>query len=1010
MLFRSSSHRGVFCPKNYEEGNNYPDVETTYIKAQYSGSENPIMSTILYPKNDSDITQQIPNIIRHGNGLKQIGADDFFYYQEQRSKVQFTSPNMEFNGELLFIRRNDSDSAKIEYVYLQDAQSLTFENNMTFQSTNPLKSILLTYSNASQISGYINGGTSQISIYCPFGENAVEMVKMDGTNTTFNTSPTESTVTFSISGPSSFVISSSDEYSSPEKNNLMELVPERNMPPKESWEIDLNVFSGLQHPYVLYNSTELKQIRKKVSDPSKSWYNWSEDYFGDISEVLSRDLEDYEDDQRRHAVYKLALNFTLYDGEECLNKTIEYLLDMGSITHYSSDLRRAKSVEAYAIAFDMIYQNLTSTQKEQIRELLYEHASPLKRMHLFHRNNHRVVDAGALGLTGLVLQDKEMIDIATETCLDYFYNQNPADGGSFEGYSYMAFALYHMSQFATGLRRLGTFDFYNDAKLLASFDYIAETLGPLGMPGSFEDCTFDKDIQEVLLFAAAQVNDTAPEKAQRYQYIWEQRQNNSKYSSSSTYGYLLGAAPSFHRILLYNVNETITAEPFESRKEVWRASSMAYLRTGGKDGLFMPFSCKDYDQNHPHQDENSFELWAYGAYILNNPGYPGWGAKFHTWSQSTEGANSLLIGGSDQLQVEANGLSSSISSPYFTTVIGDGTELYNDAGAFEYSPEPFILLYANIGIIFTCGLVYLFILRDISISMEPFDKLKEKIQKSTLKQKLSASSIKKSPSKLELLGMSFIHPFKIQEELFKERYFEKNWRFLNRCINLFIAGLFVAIFLICSVEINDTIQYHSQYHEDKYNFVFSLLPYILLLIFTLGPIIIGLLSYLANKIYTKSNTLIINKITEGTTFSVEKKKIRSLSSLSFLWIFPMIIFAGVLTFFTTVQSLNGAIHGLWTELNSINDVYEIMVIVLIEAIYNFGWIILFGIPFILLSISIFMRGVTNLSDGEIKAKRAWKIPLIGFMLIFVIIFLLYLSLYIAFKSIFSLITIEAIVN
>jgi hypothetical protein len=631
-------------------------------------------------------------------------------------------------------------------------------------------------------------------------------------------------------------------------------------------------------------------------------------------------------------------------------------------------------------------------------------------MYLFHRNNHRVVDAGALGLTGLVLQDEEMINIAIETCLDYFYNQNPADGGSFEGYSYMAFALYHMSQFATSLRRLNAFNFYNDPKLLASFDYMAKTLGPLGMPGSFEDCTFDKDIQEVLLFASAQINNTDPEKARHYQYVWEQRQNNSKYASSSTYRYLLGGDASFHRILLYNVNKTIKAEPFESRNEVWKGSSMAFLHTGGKDGLFMPFSCKHYDQNHPHQDENSFELWAYGAYLLNNPGYPGWGEKFHTWSQSTEGANSLLIGGSDQLRVEANGLKSSISSPYFTTVIGDGSELYNDPGAFKYSPEPFIVLYANIGIIFACGLLYLFILRNISINLAPIDKLRERIRKSKLKEKFSFHYFKDSQSKLELLGMCFIHPFKIQERLFKKGYFEDNWKFLNRCINLFIAGLFITIFLSSSLDVTNTIIYHSQYHEDKYNFVFSLLPYILLLIFSVGPIIIGLLSYSANKIYTKSNILILNKLGENSSFPMENTKIRSLSALSFLWIFPMIVFAGFLTFFTSVQSLKGAIHGLWTELNSINDVYQIMVSVLIEGIYNFGWIILFGIPFILLSTFIFARGVNKLSEGEVNMKRAWKIPLIGFMLIFVVIFLLYLSLYIVFKSIFSLITIEAIVN
>jgi len=1000
-----SSDEGIFCPKNYDEGNNYVDIDTTYIKTRYSGSKNPLMATVLYPKNDSDPSQQIPEIISLSNGLKKIGEHDFLFYQNTRSLVQFISPDIEFNGELFFIRRNATDSTKIAYCFLQKTNYLKFDNNITFQSSNPVDNILITYSNNSQISGYINSQNVQVQIYSPF---TPEMIKINGINSSISYS--ENILTLSVNDSCSFVISDSDEYYNPEKNELTSSTVMPSMPTKDICGIDMDVFTDLTHPYILYNSTELEEIRTKISDPNKPWYNWTNDYIGDISIELSRDPDFYEDDQRRHAVYKLALSFALGNNASVLNKLKEYLLDMGSTTHYSADLRRAKSVEAYAIAFDMIYQNLTSNEKTIISNLLYEHAEPLKRMNLYHRNNHRVVDAGALGLTGLVLQDEEMINIATETCLDYYYNQNPTDGGSFEGYSYMAFAFFHMSQFTTGLKRLGAFNFYEDPKILASYDYMAETLGPLGMPGNFEDCTFDKDIQEVLLFAAAQVNGSYPEKAEKYQYIWEQRQNNSQYKSTIDFGYLLGGDPSFHRILLYSVNNTIQAEPFESHKEVWKESSMAYLREGDENGLFMPFSCKNYDQNHPHQDENSFELWAYGAYIANNPGYPGWGEKFHTWSQSTEGANVLIIGGSDQLQVVANGLSSSISSPYFTMIIGDGTELYNDLGSINYSPEPFILLFANIAMILICGLLYTLISRDLSFEMNPIQKMKEKFHRSKLKEKLSSNEINQDPSRKDLIKYSFLHPFKIQEELFKDRYFEENWKFLNRFIHLFLGGLVITIFLISCIEVNNTIIYHSQYHEDKYNFVFNLLPYVIIGIFTIGSIILGALTYLSAKIYAKSNRLIVKRITETQSISINKNKLSSLSTLSFLWIFPMILFAGFLIIFTTVQGLKGAIHGLWTELNSINDVYDILVSVLIGVINNFGLIILFGVPFILLCSWIFARGIKNLTNGELSIKRTWKIPLIGYVLMFVLMFLIYMNLYIVFKSLFSLVSIEAIVG
>lgn len=1002
---RMESDNGVFCPKNYQEGENYPDIDTNYIKARYSGSEIPLMSTMLFPKNDSDTTQKIPKINHLPNGLKQISKNDFLFYQKQRSTVRFLSPNIEFNGEIFFIRRNETNPTKIEYCFIQEATYLKFENTIIFQSSRPLNNILILFSNNSQVSGFINGQNSQVEIYSHF---TPKIIKINDVNKSLSYS--DNLTSFSITDSCSFVISDSNQYYNIEKNELATPTLMQSMPTKDIWGIDMNIFTDLKHPYVLYNDSELEIIRNKVSDTNKPWYNWTDEYLSGISDTLSKDPEDYEDDQRRHAVYELALKFALENNETCLNKTKEYLLDMGSITHYSADLRRAKSVEAYAIAFDMIYQNLTFQEQNKIHKLLYDHATPLKRMDLYHRNNHRVVDAGALGLAGIVLKNEEMINIATETCLDYFYNQNPTDGGSFEGYSYMAFAFYHMSQFITGLKRLGAFNFYEDPKILASYDYMAETLGPLGMPGSFEDCTFDKNIQEVILFAAAQVNDTYPEKAANYQYSWEHRQNNSQYSSSQIYGYLKGGDPTFHRILLYNVNETIKSKSYITRKEIWKSSSMAFLRSGGKDGLFMPFSCKNYDQNHPHQDENSFELWAYGAYIANNPGYPGWGEKFHTWSQSTEGANTLLIGGSDQLQVAANGLTTSISSSYFTMVKGDGTELYNDLGSFDYSPEPFFLLFANIAILLICGMLYIIISRNITIELNLLGKLKDKFLQSRFMQKISSIEIRRDPSRKELIIMSIIHPFQVQEELFKEKYFEKHWKFLNRFIHLFLGGLLIGIFLISCANVTNTIIYHSQYHEDKYNFVFGMLPYIIIGIYIIGSLLMGLLTYISSKIYGRTNNMFVNKVSDPNSEPIDKRKISSLSTQSFLWIFPMIIFAGFLIIFTTVQDLKGAIHGLWTELNSINDVYDILVSVLIGVIYNFGWIILFGIPFILLSSWIFARGVHNLTKGDISIKRSWKIPLVGYMLIFVMIFLIYMCLYIAFKLVFSLISIEAIVS
>jgi len=996
---------GVFCPVNYQEGENYDDVDTSYIKASYSGSQNPLMATVLYPKNDSDPTQNYPIITNMNSGLKKIGNFDYLYYNRDRTSVEFLSPDIEFNGKLFFLRQNDTDADLIDYYYLKDASLLKFSNKDYFSSSNALTNILATYSNNSQISGYIDGSNIQVSLYCPFN---VQMVKLDRKNTTFHYS--NSQVTFSITEPCSFVISSSGQHDNPENDSLRVSAPTRIKPTQNEYSFDESIFTGMQHPYILYNYTELENLRLKINDTSKPWNSWYNEYINGVEDICNTDLDSYEDDQRYHNVYKLALKFAIENNETCLNKTKDYLLDMGSITHYSQDLRMAYNVQAYAIAFDMIYNNLTSNEQNTIYNLLLAHASPLMRMDLYHKNNHRTVDAGALGVAGLVLKNTEMIDLATSTALDYYYDQNPDDGGSFEGYSYMAFAIIEMSIFAVGLRKLNSFDFYKDPKFIASLDYTGETLGPLGMPGSFEDCTFVPRIQETLLIAAAQINESDPLRAQNYQYVWEQRQNNTKYPGTAQFDYLRGENPSFVRILCYSLNESIIATPYAEKKEIWKESSMAFLRYGDEDGLFMPFSCKNYDQNHPHQDENSFELWAFGAYIANNPGYPGWGKKFHTWAQSTEGANSLLIGGSGQLQVIADGISSSITSPYFSMVIGEANEIYNDLGSINYTPEPYVLLASNFLMIFFIGLLFILIMKPESIDDTRDEKREKWSKKLGFKRNKRERSDISINNRVDLTKIIFFHPYRIQSYISRDSFTEKEAKFIKRIVFLVFSIIMVIIYISSSLNVKATIEYHSQYHEDKYNLIFELLPIVITLVFTVGTLLIILMTIGVIKMYGGSNRLLINNILVKERIDLPKSKVSSISASSILWLFPVLIFSGILIYSITVESLNSAIHLLWTELNSITDVYEFLVGILVELIRIFIVICIFGIPFLLLSINIFIIGVSGATENKINKKKAWKISLSSTLLILVVLSILFLTFFMIFKLLFSTISIESIVN
>mgnify|MGYP006280628029 CR=1 FL=1 len=1020
---------GYFFPENYREDYPYEDYKTSQIQAKYQGKNNPLMATVLYPKNDSNALHTFPTIQKEDNGLKRIGSSDLLYYDMESSVKKFSNPSLEFEGRLFFLRQNSSESTKLDYSYLQDAEELTYENTNYFSSSTFLDYILINYANSSQVSGYINLASEsevRVSLFSPF--STIKTFQLNGKETDY--SQEDSKISFSVEESTSFAFGSIPTVEEVEKDPLESESSELVKPKKNEWEYENELLDGKAHPYILYNQKELRSIRLKLNDSSKPWKHWYGNYSIGVDDLLTVDVDKYDIDERDEAVNKLSLKYALDGGKQYLDKLEEFLLYMKNIDHYSQDLRRAYAVQAYALAFDMVYNNLSKDSRERISDYLQDHAAPLMRMDLYHDNNHRVVDAGALGVAGLVLNNQDYINTAIETFLHYFYDVNPKDGGSFEGHSYISFALVESMPFMIGLKRANAYNLFTDPKALVTFEYLLETLSPLGMPPLFEDAKFTNRIHEALLIAGANLNETHPLKAQHCQYIWQQRYNNSQYEKATeNYQYLLAKSPNFRRILCYNVNSTLETTPLLERKEIWKESAMAFFR-GGEDpkGIYMPFSCKNYDQNHPHQDENSFELWAYGAYLINNPGYPGWGKDFHTWSQSSEGSNTLLIGGSDQLQVAANGLTGSISSPYFSMVIGDATEIYNDLGHFQYAPEAFLLLIVNFIFLGISSVLFFQIKSNEGDEGELVEhkenegknhlvKRKESKNKELKQQKgkqQTDDGIQENWSKFTIIKNAFVHPFSLTEDLANESLnSQKQRKFLKLFIRLFLSGLMLLIFIILTLEVKTTVDYHSVYHEDKYNIVFDILPFLIWGILTVGALLIFFITYGICKLFARLNTFFLHNTLHFEHTERSDQKMVFVSTLSFLWIFPMIIFAGILFHFTTIQGLQEAIHGLWTELNSINDVYQFFVVILIGIIRNFAYILLFEVPFLLLTIKIFTVGAkhvySKISREKIQ-KQAWKIPIMSILIILVVIFLFYVVLYIIFKSVFTFITIEAIVE
>lgn len=1030
---------GYFLPTHYKENYPYDDIYAPYIKAKYQAVANPIMATMLYPKNDSDGEQSFPEIKSPNDGPVSIGEKDLLYYSEEITEKSFSDPDIRFQGELFFLRRNSTDDNKLDYVFIQNGNKLDYQSQDYFSSSYSLPYFLARYNNQTYISGLTKAfntmeSETEISLYCPF--NATNL-KIDGVNASFLQS--ENQITFKTSeGSHSFAITKNQNLESQEIDPLAEESLVRVLPRKNVWSCDSTLIEQLNHPSMLFNQSELISIRNKINDTNKIWNDWYNSYTSNVDQITIP--EDYDKEYRFQNLYKLTLKYLIDGGDGYLTKAKSFMDNIGSIDHFSQDLRRSYSVQALAIAYDALYPHFSTNEKEKFADKLQFIAAPLMQMDLYPDNNHRVVDAGGLGLAGFALRNCSMINKAIKTILIYYYTQNPVDGGSYEGYSYNAYAMGEILSFVTSLRRLGGFNFFEDPQFVASLRFMGETLGPLGMPSLYEDCTFSSRIHEVLLIAAAQINHTNPQLAQNFQYLWEQRQNNSAYVGATNYGYIKGDSPSFEKIICYSVNQSINAKPFDYRKEIWKDSSMAFLRSHDEeDALFLSFSCKDYSQSHAHFDENSFEIWAYGAYIINNPGYPGWGLRHHDWTIQSEASNTLLIDGSGQRKSIADGLIASISSPYFSMIMGQANTIYNDHGAPEQALEFYLLFFLNFIFLGIAILLYSFLIRtpekieknnelNKSEKQNPNEGEKEKNRAdpkedsefTTLSNKINHSRI---PNNKDLILASLFHPIKLQQML-KTKEDRKNAKFVTRFNKFLLIGLLALFYIFSIMDIFATTNYHAQYFEDKVGWVFDLLPIIEILLLLLGIVLIVLFVSLFMNLYYRLNYSLLmaskgeinsqlmkkTELNDEEELGWDKEWIKVNSSISLLPLVPVIIFASLITFFTVSQSIKLGISKIFTEFGSVNEIYHELILIMLEIVNNFYYILIFTIPFLLVMGWIFSNGLELFKKESNTSKKYALIPVISYFVLSVFFFLLFIAFFLGIMQIFSIISIEGAVQ
>ena len=118
-------------------------------------------------------------------------------------------------------------------------------------------------------------------------------------------------------------------------------------------------------------------------------------------------------------------------------------------------------------------------------------------------------------------------------------------------------------------------------------------------------------------------------------------------------------------------------------------SGLAFLRDGvGDEDLYLVLNNKPFDSPHRLPDDGSFEMWGYGACLIHNPGYLGWGKEpNHSYNRDSRAHNTVKIYDSSNVGRESpKPFPTTITSSKMDIVEANVSEKYgNMQGSFHRS-------------------------------------------------------------------------------------------------------------------------------------------------------------------------------------------------------------------------------------------------------------------------------------------------------------------------------------
>lgn len=670
------------------------DQTAPYLIANSNGPQQ--ICTVLFPLNES---MELPELDILKNNKNQTcfkihhqQTYDIFWsrFTEKQPSLTEEVNGWKVDAESIYLRTNSSSS--LFSLGFQKATKVEQNDNLYFQSTEEISGTLaLSHTELSGQLEVINPCTIKLKIPDP-GE-----VTINGKSGSYEYKDGLLSLTFSSSGNYTL----GDQYENVDKLDVEkhEVI---------SAEKCLENIQDLTHPYLLYESSEIDNILTRLHNDKNLNL-----FYGSLNET-SETLEDMIFQEDGSLSFEEVLHPTMkkgligwilhyYEGDDSALEKIKKVLANLMDYHYSSKQTLDSALMSYGaiLAYDSIYQDLSEQERNEYAEVLKEFVVPLAEPHeITPLNNHLAVNMGSVGLVGLVTRDADLLQIAIDETETYI-SEETYDGIPIESFNYAHFGYETLMPFLYSMHRLNLVNYLKEkGKVERFYERTLDMLSPTGVYPHYEDAS-DGPRQAIWLRLYSHLTSNE-ELRQNIAYFFNIQNQSSFINLQNQFTYLE---------LFFWKNLSDSPSPQAENRLSWVSykGGNGALRSSWDEGaVFVSFNAKTYHQSHTHLDEMSYEIYAYGAMLSMNIGYPGWKKEHHADCVSTFGSNLIRLNNQDQLQETCNGFSFHSFSSDLDIITMEGGNVYRSPFSFKLNPILYVIV-TCLQIAFSIIAVYLYI-------------------------------------------------------------------------------------------------------------------------------------------------------------------------------------------------------------------------------------------------------------------------------------------------------------